>query len=146
MTHTATRLVTSFTAPSPLLRKALLADAVLSGLTGLLLASAATPLAGPLGLPVGLLRWSGIILIPFAACVAGLRMQQRLQRPFVFAVVACNVLWAVDSVLLLLTGWIEPTVLGEVFVIGQAVAVAVLAELEFVGLRRSTLVEAHARR
>jgi hypothetical protein len=146
MTNTATRLVTSFTAPSQLLRKALLADAVLSGLTGLLLALAAAPLAGPLGLPVGLLRWSGIILIPFAAGVAALRLQERLQRPFVFAVVACNVLWAVDSVLLLLIGWIEPTALGEVFVIGQAIAVAVLAELEFVGLRRSTLVEAHARR
>jgi hypothetical protein len=31
-------------------------------------------------------------------------------------------------------------------VAGQAIAVAVLAELEFVGLRRSTLVEAHAPR
>jgi hypothetical protein len=146
MTNATASLVTSFTAPSPLLRKALLADAVLSGLTGLLLALAAALLAGPLGLPVGLLRWSGIILIPFAAFVAGLRMQERLQRPFVFAVVACNALWAVDSVLLLFTGWIEPTVLGEVFVIAQAIVVAVLAELEFVGLRRSTLVEAHAHR
>jgi hypothetical protein len=107
---------------------------------------AAGPLATPLGLPVGLLRWSGIILIPFAAFVARLRAQERIQRPFVFAVVACNGLWALDSVLLLFTGWIEPTLLGEVFVIGQAIVVAVLAELEFVGLRRSTLVEAHARR
>jgi hypothetical protein len=51
-----------------------------------------------------------------------------------------------DSVLLLFTGWVEPTGLGEVFVIAQAVVVAVVAELELVGLRRSTLVEAHARR
>lgn len=69
-----------------------------------------------------------------------------MQRPLVFAVVACNASWALDSVLLLFTGWIEPTLLGEVFVAGQAIIVAVLAELEFVGLRRSTLVEAHARR
>jgi hypothetical protein len=55
-------------------------------------------------------------------------------------------LWALDSVLLLVSGWIEPTVLGEMFVLGQALIVAVLAELEFLGLRRSTLVEAHARR
>jgi hypothetical protein len=146
MTNATSSLIASFTTPSPLLRKALLADAVLTGTTGLLLAFAAMPLTGLLGLPVGLLRWSGIILIPFAAFVAWLRVQERLQRPFVFAVVACNVLWALDSVLLLFTGWIEPTVLGEVFVVGQAVVVAVLAELEFVGLRRSTLVEAHARR
>jgi len=146
MSNATTSLVTSFTTPSSLLRKALLADAVLSGLTGLLLALAAGPLAAPLGLPVGLLRWSGIILIPFAAFVARLRAQERIQRPLVFAVVTCNALWALDSVLLLSTGWIEPTLLGEVFVIGQALIVAVLAELEFVGLRRSTLVEAHARR
>lgn len=146
MTNATTSLVASFTTPSPLLRKALLADAVLTAITGMLLVFAPTPLAGLLGLPVGLLRWSGIILIPFAAFVAGLRAQERLQRPFVFAVVACNVLWALDSVLLLFTGWVEPTLLGDVFVVGQAIVVAVLGELEFVGLRRSTLVETHARR
>jgi hypothetical protein len=146
MSNATTTLVTSFTTPSALLRKALLADAVLSGLTGLLLVLAPGPLATPLGLPVGLLRWSGIILVPFAAFVAWLRAQERIQRPLVFAVVACNALWALDSVLLLFTGWIEPTLPGEVFVAGQAIAVALLAELEFVGLRRSTLVEAHARR
>ena len=143
---TTTSLVTSFTAPSPLLRKALLADALLSGITGLVLLLAAGPLAIPAGLPVGLLRWSGIILIPFATFVAWLGTRERVQRPLVFAVVACNALWALDSVLLLVTGWVEPTILGEVFVLGQAAAVAVLAELEFIGLRRSTLVEAHARR
>ena len=143
---TTTSLVTSFTAPSPLLRKALLADALLSGITGLALLLAAGPLATLEGLPVGLLRWSGFILIPFAAFVAWLGTRERVQRPLVFAVVACNALWALDSVLLLVTGWVEPTILGEVFVLGQAAVVAVLAELEFTGLRRSTLVEAHARR
>jgi hypothetical protein len=146
MSNVTATHVTSFTTPSSLLRKTLLADAVLSGITGLVLALAAVPLATPFGLAVGLLRGSGIILIPFAAFVARLGTQARLQRPLVFAVVACNALWALDSVLLLVTGWVEPTILGEVFVIGQAVLVAVLAELELVGLRRSTLVEAHARR
>jgi len=143
---TTTSLVTSFTTPSPLLRKALLADALLSGITGLVLAIAAGLLAAPLGLAVGLLRWSGVILIPFAVLVARLGTRGRIQRPLVFAVVACNALWALDSVLLLVAGWVEPTILGEVFVLGQAAIVAVLAELEFIGLRRSTLVEAHARR
>jgi hypothetical protein len=143
---TTTSSITTFTTPSPLLRKALLADALLSGITGLALAFAAAPLATPFGLAVGLLRWSGLILIPFAAFVAWLGTRQRVQRPLVFAVVACNALWAVDSVLLLIIGWVEPTVLGEVFVLGQALVVVVVAELEFLGLRRSTLVEAHARR
>ena len=52
---TTTNLVTRFTTPSSLLRKALLADAMLSGITGLALALAAAPLASPLGLAVGLL-------------------------------------------------------------------------------------------
>jgi hypothetical protein len=143
---TTTSFVTRFTTPSPLLRKALLSDALLSGLTGLALAFAAGPLSTPLGLAVGLLRWSGIILMPFAALVARLGTRDRIQRPLVFAVVACNALWALDSVLLLVTGWVEPTILGVMFVLGQAAVVAVLAELEFLGLCRSTLVEAHARR
>jgi hypothetical protein len=64
----------------------------------------------------------------------------------IFIVVACNAVWALDSVLLLVAGWSEPTLLGEVFVIGQAAVVALLAEAQFIGLRRSTLVEAHVRR
>ena len=143
---TTTTVISSFTTPAPLLRKALLADALLSGITGLALALLAGPLATPLGLAVGLLRWSGIILIPYAAFVARLGKRERVQRPLVFIVVACNAVWALDSVLLLVAGWIEPTLLGEVFVLGQAAVVAVLAELQFIGLRRSTLVEAHVRR
>jgi hypothetical protein len=145
MPNATSSLVKSFTMPSSLLRKALLSDALLSGINGLLLTFAADPLASPLGLPVGLLRWSGIICIPFAAFVAWLGTRDRVHRPLVFLAVAINVIWALDSVLLLFTGWVEPTVLGEVFVVLQAIVVAVLAELEFLGLRRSTLVEAHAR-
>jgi hypothetical protein len=143
---TTTTLISSFTTPSPLLRKALLADALLSGITGLALALLAGTLAAPLGLTVGLLRWSGIILIPYAAFVARIGKRERIQRALVFVVVACNAVWALDSVLLLVADWIEPSILGEVFVVGQAAIVAVLAELQFIGLRRSTLVEAHLRR
>jgi hypothetical protein len=37
----------------------------------------------------------------------------------------------------MLLTWLAPTVLGYVFVIAQATAVAVFGELQFVGLRRS---------
>jgi hypothetical protein len=146
MSTTSTHVVTKFTAPSSLLRKALLADAVLSGATGLLLALAAGPLSALLGLSAGLLREAGLFILPFAALAASMRFRQRLSRISVFVLVVANALWAVDSVLVLLLGWLEPTVLGEVFVVGQALIVAVLAELQFIGLRRSTLVEAHALR
>jgi len=137
--------VDTFSTPSALLRKALLADAALSGMTGLALAFAASPLAALFALPVALLRWSGVILIPFAAIVARLGSLERLQRPCVFAVILANAVWALDSVLLLFSGWVEPTILGKTFVVGQALIVGALAELEFVGLRRSTRVQSYAR-
>jgi hypothetical protein len=144
MSKSSNRLVTRFTTPSSLLRNALLADAVLSGATGLVLALAAGPLSSLLGLGVGLLRGAGLFILPFAVLAASMRWRARLARLSVFVLVLANAIWAVDSVLVLFTGWIEPTALGEVFVVGQAVIVAVLAELQFIGLRRSTLVEAHA--
>jgi hypothetical protein len=146
MSDATTTLVTTFAAPSPLLRKALTADAVVTGLAGLVMALAAVPLSTRYGLPVGLLRWAGLICVPFGAFDAWLATRMRLQRPAVFFVVACNALWALDSILLLLSGWVEPTTLGTVFVLAQAVFTAVIAELELIGLRRSTLVEAYARR
>jgi hypothetical protein len=129
------QLIAPFGTPSTFLRKALLTDAVLSGVTGLALALASVPLAGLLSLPAGLLRWSAVILIPFAAFVAVVGTRHRVRPPLVFVIIAVNILWAADSVLLLFTGWVEPTLLGKIFVGGQAVIVAVLAEFEFLGLR-----------
>ena len=146
MSDATTTLVTTFSTPSPLLRRALAADAVVTGLAGLVMFLAATALSTRYGLPVGLLRWGGMICLPFAAFDAWLARRTRVQRPAVFFVVACNALWALDSVLLLLSGWVEPTTLGTLFVVAQAVVTVVFAKLEVIGLRRSTLVEAHARR
>jgi hypothetical protein len=48
----------------------------------------------------------------------------------------------VESVLALLFGWLQPNALGQWFVIAQALAVAVIAELQFLGLRRARTVTA----
>lgn len=134
---TSSSLVAVFNAPSTLLRKALSADALLSGLTGFALAFGSDLLGNFLGLKAALLLWSGIILIPFAAFVAYLAARDRVLRLWVIAVIVGNVLWAAASILLLLIGWIKPNLLGEAFVFSQAVIVAILAELEYLGLRRS---------
>jgi len=144
MSRAIHRQVTKFTTPSSLLRKALLADALLSGTTAMLLVVAAGPLSGLLGLSATLLRGTGLFILPFVVLAASIRLRTRISRIPVFLLVFCNALWAVDSVLVLLLGWIEPTAPGEVFVVSQALAAGVLAELQFIGLRRSTLVEAHA--
>ena len=122
---------------SPFLRRVVLADAATSGVTGLLMMLGAGFLAELLGMPAALLDYAGLVLLPFAALVAYLATRESLWRSAVWAVIACNALWAADSVLLLLTGWIEANKLGVAFVIAQALVVAVLAELEYVGLRRS---------
>ncbi|AUX43422.1 membrane protein [Sorangium cellulosum] len=119
------------------LRRALLADAVVSGATGLLMLAGAAPLAGLVGLPEALLRGAGASLLPFAALVAWLGTRARPGRTAVLAVVAVNALWVIDSVLLLALGWFDPTALGVTFVAAQALIVAAFAEAQVIGLRRA---------
>jgi len=123
--------------PSPLLRQALLADAATSAACGLLMALAAGPLSGILGLPEMLLRLAGIVLLPYAAFIAWLGLRDEVHRVVAWAVVLGNGLWALDSFLLLASGWVEPTRAGYAFVIAQALAVLMYAEFQYVGLRRS---------
>lgn len=122
--------------PSPLLRWALLADAAASGAMGLLMLLGAGPLGGLLGLPTGLLSGAGLVLLPYAALVAWLGSRASLTRPAVWVVIGINAVWAADSLLLLASGWVQPNGLGQAFIIAQALAVALFAELQVLGLRR----------
>lgn len=116
------------------LRRVLLADAVASGATGLL--AVTVPLSGLLGLPAGLLRGAGLILLPYAALVAWLALRAAPPpRWAVWAVVGINACWAADSLLLLLSGWVAPTGLGIAVVVMQALAVAGFAVLQALALR-----------
>lgn len=128
--------------PSPLLRQALIADAATTAACGLLMLLAASPLSGLLGLPEGLLRAAGTLLLPYAAFIGFLGTREQLQRPVVWAVVIVNGLWTADSLLLLASGWVTPTSAGYAFVIAQALVVLMYAEFQYVGLRRSEPVPA----
>jgi hypothetical protein len=120
-----------------LLRRSLVADAVVTGAAGLLLAVAAGPLADPLGLPVLLMRITGIALLPYAAVVMLIGTRGGVSRTAAWVIVGLNLIWAIDSVLLLLTGWVDSTALGIAFVLAQALLVAAFADIQFLGLRRS---------
>ncbi|MDC0714100.1 hypothetical protein POL68_36885 [Stigmatella sp. ncwal1] len=124
------------TAPWNLLRRALLADGAVSGATGALMLIAASPLGSLLGLNVALLRTAGLSLLPFAALLVFLSSKASIPQRLVWAIVGYNLLWALDSVLLLVTGWADPTALGYLFTLGQALAVAAFAGLQYAGLRR----------
>jgi len=118
------------------LRKVLVADAVISGITGLALLVGAGPLEELFAVPAALLRVTGLILIPFAAIV--LFFSTEISHSRVWAVITVNAAWVAASVLVLFSGWIQPNAFGIAFVLGQALVVAVLTELQFAGLRRTT--------
>lgn len=119
------------------LRRALLLDAAASGAMGIALLALSGVLSGLLSLPVELLREAGIVLIPFAAFVGFLATRAQPSRIGVWIVIAINIVWVVDSVALLFTGWVAPNALGYAFIIGQAATVALFADLEYVGLRKA---------
>ena len=123
--------------PTLFLRRALLLDAVATAATGLLLALGAGLLEKLLAIPAPLSLYAGLGLLPFAALVAWLGTRPTLSRAAVWAVIACNLVWVLDSFALLLSSAITPNIWGEVFIAVQALAVAVFAELEYFGLRRS---------
>jgi len=124
---------------TPFLRFALLVDAGVSGATAVLLVVAAVPLAALLHLPEALLFNVGLVLVPYVVVVGWLGSRHDLARTAVWAVIACNVVWAIDSCWLLVSGLVAPNAFGVSFVIVQAVAVLVFAELQFTALRRSRL-------
>ena len=118
------------------LRFALLADAVASGATGLMMIAGADLLTGLLGLPVALMREAGLLLVPYVALVAWVGTRANIPHGAVKAIIALNVLWVLGSVGLLVGGFVAPTALGYAFVIFQATVVGVFAELQVIGLRR----------
>ena len=124
---------------STFLRRALVADAAISGATGVLLVLAGGVLAQPLAVPESLLRYAGVVLIPFAMYLGLVARRDEVQRATVLAIIGLNVAWVIASLWLVLGGPIQPNVLGYAFIVGQAVAVAAFAELQYVGLRRAGL-------
>ncbi len=127
---------------STFLRWVLFADAATCIAIGLLMIFGSNLLEQFLGLPTQLSRYAGFSLLPFAALLIYLARRENLSPPAVWAVIVLNALWTVDSILLLLGGWVEPTGLGYAFIIFQAFGVAMFAGLEYLGLRKSAVVVA----
>jgi hypothetical protein len=123
--------------PSLLLRRAIVGDAVITGAMAVLLVAAAAFLGPMLNLNETFLRETGIFLIVYALLVGFLGSRELMPKIAVCLVIAANVLWTVDSIVLPFTGWVQPNMLGQAFIVAQALAVAIIAELQFIGLKRS---------
>ena len=118
------------------LRNVLLIDAATCIATGVLMTLATGLLANLTQLPPELLRTAGLSLFPIAAFIAFVATRAELSRAGVWLVILGNVGWVGASLGVLLGGTISPNILGYAFVLAQALAVAVLAELEFTGVRK----------
>ncbi|AZO79072.1 MULTISPECIES: hypothetical protein [unclassified Bosea (in: a-proteobacteria)] len=129
----------AFIQSSRFLRNALALDAAACAGTGLLLSVGAGSLSGLLGFPAEFLRGAGLVLLPCAVLLAFFASRTSLPRLAVYAVIGVNILWVADSVLILVAGWFAPTTLGIAFVLAQAAAVAVVTELEVIGLKKSVV-------
>ena len=124
--------------PSLFLRRALLADAIFSGVSAVLLTAGAGMLAPLFDLPEALLRETGLFLIVYAAFVGWLGTRLSVPKVLVLIVIAGNAAWTLGSIALLLSGAVAPNLLGEIVVAAQAMATGAFAELQFIGLRKSS--------
>jgi len=128
---------TSFMSSPNFLRNVLRADALSCVACGLLQVVFKGQMAQLLGLPPALLAYTGEFLLVYAAVVAFISTRDPLPRPLVWLLLAGNLGWSIACALLLLSGRVAPSMLGTVYGVVQALTVAVLAELQFFGLRRS---------
>lgn len=119
-----------------LLRLALRIDATASGALGVAGLVAAPALADLLGPPAPLLLGVGAFFVVFALALLVLAARPSIPRPAARTVMIGNGLWVMGSVVATVTGWIALTGPGVAVVLAQALAVAVFADLQWLGLRR----------
>lgn len=88
-----------------------------------------------LGLPPFLLAATGFFLIAYGAVVAFLTLRAKVPAALIWPLIVGNVTWGVAAVLILLEGNIQVTLLGEGYIIAQALTVLILAQLQYLCVR-----------
>jgi hypothetical protein len=119
---------------SQFLRRVLLADGAVSGAAGVVMIVGGGFLAPITNLPQPLLTYAGVLLLPWMIALIALARMANVPRAGVQAVIAVNALWVLGSIAVLFLN--APTLFGYAFVIAQAVAVGLFAELQMMALKR----------
>jgi hypothetical protein len=125
--------------PASYLRQGLLSNATTNAGLGIFLVVASGLLTRSFGLPSWFLLGAGLALGAFAALLAILSMRPAIPNAVVWAVIGFNLIWAADSLLLVSTGFVQPTRAGTVFVLAQAAVAAMYAGLQWRGRRQSLI-------
>ncbi|RIK36830.1 MAG: hypothetical protein DCC55_26125 [Chloroflexi bacterium] len=124
-------------APSSLLRRALLGNAAFSLLFAVVCLLDAPALAAWTGIqPPFVFTVLGVLILPFAVGMGWLALRVADLRSAGRVILALDVAWVAVSVVLLLTGWLPLTDAGWWTVALVADVVALFAVLEYLGLRR----------
>jgi hypothetical protein len=118
------------------LRAILTLDVVTCVATGTLMAVGSARLSSLTLIPANVLWIAGMILFPIAVFIAVVAARLPRSLTGVWLVIGSNAGWVIGSLALLVDGGFSPNAFGAAFIVVQAVAVAILAELEFMGLRQ----------
>jgi hypothetical protein len=112
-------------------------DAVVSGLFGVAMLAGAPVLDGLFGVSDVFLAALGAFILAYGAT---LLLLVRAGTPLAWAraVVVGNIAWAALGVVAVLADWLTLTAAGTVVALAQAGATAVLAELQYMALRRAS--------
>jgi len=117
------------------LRRALLADGVVSGLSGVMLVALSGPIAALLGVrSPGTVAVMGVALLVYAAALLYNARRELPRRGEATIAVALNVAWVVASLAVVAAGWLSAA--GNWAVGLVADVVLIFAILQVVGLRR----------
>ena len=124
--------------PSLFLRRALLADAVVTGAVAVV----ADIRRRAIGAAAQSARSrccveTGLFLIAYTALVGWLGTRQVDAEGAGAIVIAGNAAWTLGSIALMFSGAVTPNLLGYVFIAAHAITTGVFAELQYIGLRKS---------
>ncbi|TDO08950.1 hypothetical protein EV580_4981 [Mycobacterium sp. BK086] len=128
-----TTTLTTTTSSDSLLRLAMRADAVLSGLAGIALMAAAGPLSGFTGIPTAAEYAVGAGFVVYGIVVFLAAGRARVRTAGVATVIA-NLVFTVLAVLVVLA--VDLTTAGVVVTLAGGVYTLVFADLQYLGVRR----------
>ncbi|MEO9341096.1 hypothetical protein ABFT80_27270 [Mesorhizobium sp. SB112] len=126
---------------TPFLRNTLIADAGVGLAAAALTIFGASFLSPLLNLPQGLIFWAGVALLPVAALLIAAARRSEIPRFWLREIVFINVAWVIASFGILIAGLVQPNALGIAFIVAQALAVGLFAELQYIALRRSRVAD-----
>lgn len=119
-----------------ILRAVIWFDASTGVLLGALHLLLTASLAQWLGLPPSLLTLTGVMLLGYAALATAIASAGTLPRGWLGVLIVGNFAWALGGLVLLLGSALSPTLLGQAYLVVHVVSVALLAELQWMGVRR----------